>query len=309
MTELVDPSINPNILAQLDPNLLPSPNTKVTTTIKTYTYEIPGSGYPSTVSPKLSETVYSSNPSTPSKSFAYNKIENVSTQNVSSSYPRDYVRPASPDPVGFKKNYIETTTTTRNISNDGYGKTTPVPVRSGKETYHYTETKNVNNMTDYPTGYSSPVTGYPSPTTGRNINVYKETTTTKNLNHPNGYPNNNYPTGVNKTYIHETHTTRNVTNSPYPNGYPNNNLTESFDPRTGPKDMNITYKYTTHHTTTNNFKGHPHDEHDPLLPTPPFPTDGSEIDSKGPPKRLDELMAEFGNEVSELNFISLVKCN
>lgn len=318
----VDDSINPAILAQLDPNLLPTGNTKVTTTIKTYTYEIPGTGYPTAVSPKLSETVYSSNPSTPSRSFAYNKVENSSTQNLTTTnYPGDYIRPSSPQPVGFKKEYSKTTTSSRNVT-DGYRKPSPSPVRSNKETYVYNET---TQNTDYPSGYPS------SSPPGKHVNVYKETTTTKNINSGN-YPNNNYPSSpINKTYIiNETHT-RNINNE-YPNGYPTHpdpshtttvykydthttnyppkDLTESFDPRTGPphhnypkphdpREMNITYKYTTHHTTSNNYKGHPHDEHEPLLHTPPFPTDGSDgVDGKGPPKHLEELMAEIGNEVS-----------
>lgn len=295
----VDSSINPDILSQLDPNLLPAPNTKVTTTIKTYTYEIPG--YPPGVSPKLAETIYSSNQSTPSKSFQYNKVENTSSsQNVLTPYPGDYVRPVSPNPVGFKNKYLETTTTTTR-TDGGYGRPSPTPNRIGKESYVYNETKNIN---EYP----------PSPPTKH---VYKETTTTRNVN--NGYPNNNYPPGPgNKTYIiNETHTTRNVN---HPNGYPNDppptviykhdthtinnnypppkHMTETFNPKSGPgpQDMNITYKYTTHSTTTNNYKGYPN-ETEPLIHTPPFPTDGGDVDGKGPPKHLDELMAEFGNEV------------
>lgn len=44
--ETTTPDINPEILANLDPELMPTGNTKVTTTIKTYTYEIPGSDSP-----------------------------------------------------------------------------------------------------------------------------------------------------------------------------------------------------------------------------------------------------------------------
>lgn len=313
----VNDTINPAVLAQLDPGLLPSANTKVTTTIKTYTYEIPGAGYPQAVSPKLSETIYSSNPTTPSKSFQYNKIENHHHNVSNTSYPGDYIRPSSPQPVGFKNEYTSTTTS-RNVT-DNYGKPSPVPARSNKENYAYNET----TRTDYQRGYPSPTPA------SKHINVYKETS-----NRENGYPNNNYPNGpVNKTYIvNETHTTRNINNQYPPNGYPthpdppqtrviykhdthttntNNyppkHVTETFDPNLGPqnvypkepRDVNITYKYTTHHTTSNSYKGHPNDEMDPLLHTPPFPTDGNDgPESKGPPKKLEELMAEFGNEVN-----------
>lgn len=102
------PDIDPEVLAHLDPNLHPpglnivqvtkpsssslcwnnAGNTKVTTTIKTYTYEIPGSGnYPTKVREdttineqyldKLEKYAYSPNDTitTPSKSFVYNKVD------------------------------------------------------------------------------------------------------------------------------------------------------------------------------------------------------------------------------------------
>lgn len=79
VVETTTPDINPEILASLDPNLLPAGNTKVTTTIKTYTYEIPGTALASPGSGGGVETerlVYSPNQSatTPSKSFVYNKV-------------------------------------------------------------------------------------------------------------------------------------------------------------------------------------------------------------------------------------------
>lgn len=83
-----------------------------------------------------------------------------------------------------------------------------------------------------------------------------------------------------------------------------------------PKEpLNIHYSYKSTNTTQNRFAGGypPNDESQPLLPQK-FPTD----DSDGPPKRLDELMATIGNEVSitltqkpqkrEHNYLSVKKC-
>lgn len=65
VVETTVPGIDPEVLAHLDPNLRPPGNTKVTTTIKTYTYEIPGSGdYPTNLKKDVSvdeKYVYSPN--------------------------------------------------------------------------------------------------------------------------------------------------------------------------------------------------------------------------------------------------------
>lgn len=335
VVETINPEINPNVLAQLDPTLLPPANTKVTTTIKTYTYEIPGTGYPSAVSPKLSETVYSSNPSTPSQSFAYNKIENSSTSNVT-NYPAGglggYIRPVSPNPSGYSKQ-IETTTT-RNVNSDGrpiLGFESPSLTR---KTYSHEENNTSRQITDYPY-QRSPRSPKPKE---KQVHIYNETTTTNNINHPggqNGYPSNRYPEGSpatrHHTYIHETNTTNVSRNNGYPpyqdGGYPsrpngdttiiykqdsttNNNYegprhpyTETFDPKNVPPygnkppgdNVNVVYKYSTTHTSSNNYRGHPNEDSEPLLHPRPFPTGpGDRID--GPPKKLDQLMAEIGRE-------------
>ncbi|KAF5295873.1 hypothetical protein FQR65_LT10360 [Abscondita terminalis] len=242
VVETTTPDINPEILANLDPNLLPSGNTKVTTTIKTYTYEIPGSGY-QPVSPDSEKYVYSPNDSqtTPSKSFVYNKVENKDvvhypppqgenwkTENVyretTSSHSPLYQRPTSPRPSGTT--IIKETT--RNYQ-PGYHPDSPPP----KQTY-----------------------------------VYNETTTTRHVN--DGYPNDS------NTYEND------------PNRYPPHDRrpNEPYDPN----NVNITYKYTTHSSSAKGYP--PHDEAQPLLRPQPFPHDGVD----GPPKRVDELMANIGRE-------------
>lgn len=335
-TEIIEsnhPDINPNVLAQLDPNLVPPPNTKVTTTIKTYTYEIPGSGYPSAVSPKLSETVYSSNPSTPSQSFHYNKVENNSSSNVT-NYPNSYVRPVSPNPSGYSR-HVETTTTTRNVTSDGRPKLGFESPSLTRKTYIHDENNtSTTTRSDYP--YTR-IPRSPKPAE-KQVHIYNETTTTNvnqqppvNNNPMIRYPNES-PGSTHRTYIYETNTTNNVTRNGYPSnqdgGYPpkhgpdhttiiykqdtntNNNYggpnqPYTTDPRNGPPygykpgspgdNVNITYKYSSQSSTKNNYKGYPNDEAEPLL-SPRFPTGPNEqID--GPPKHLDKLLSEIGNEV------------
>jgi len=343
--ETSTPDINPEILAHLDPNLLPSGNTKVTTTIKTYTYEIPGSGYkPAAISPDSEKYVYSPNQSqtTPSKSFVYSKVENSDVTNTVTYPPPSeqswkanvyketvtsnqsappYQRPAPP--AGSDTTVIKETTTTRNYQ-PGYH---PYPDPPLKQTYVYNETTTTKNVNE----------GYPDDSLGRPVRrspvnreppqnetyIYKEThnTTTNKTAAPysNGYPPQE-PGSTTVIYKHDTHTS-NYGAPPRRQTPPNTtvlinksetNTTENYDPnrypgRPGdsprsrrpnepydPNNVNITYKYTTHSSTSNNYKGYPPgEESQPLLRPQPFPSDG-EID--GPPKRVDELMAKIGNE-------------
>lgn len=349
--ETTTPDINPEILANLDPDLLPSGNTKVTTTIKTYTYEIPGTGHKplSGMSPDSEKYVYSPNQSqtTPSKSFVYSKVENSDVTNTV-AYP-----PPSEQRTLKTNIYKETTTTNQSVA--PYQRPTPPP---GAETTVVKETTTTRN---YQPGHHV----YPdSSPPGKQTYIYNETTTTRNINE--GYPDEppshgrpvrqqDIPPHKDIYIVKETHnTTSNRTSGPYPNGYPpqepssktiiykhdthttnyapppprqtppnttviyktETNTTENYpypgrpddsprsrrpnEPPYDPNNVNITYKYTTHSTTSNKYGGHPPggEESQPLLRPQPFPHDG-ELD--GPPKRVDELMANIGNEV-RINF-------
>lgn len=377
--ETTTPEINPEILASLDPNLLPTGNTKVTTTIKTYTYEIPGTGYPSQVSPiDTDKYIYSPNQSqtTPSKSFIYNKVENNTlTRNVTDNAPL-YQKP-SPPVIGNDGTIIKETVTTRNYQ-PGYSPDHP----PNKHTYIYNETtttKNINENgrypSDYPVDNQRPIQGraphdtyiikethnttntvnQPYPTSGspyhnrdlpqspprQDTYIIKETHNTNVIN--DGYPRNqpHYPSNnpPNTTYIykemHNTNTTVNPQNPPtahYPIDRPKNTTiiyktdthttnvvdrdrdrpfpkddAETFDPNYPPypnagkgrpnEPINVSYKYSSHSTTTNKYKGgYPNEpEREPLLQPKPFPRDDTSID--GPPKKLDDLMANIGHEV------------
>lgn len=274
--ETVVPEIDPEVLAHLDPSLHPPGNTKVTTTIKTYTYEIPGSGdFPTNLATNTSTSidnekyVYSPNQSatTPSKSFVYNKIENKenSYYEQDSSYPL-YKKPTPPGGVLLKE-----TVTTRNYQ-PGYSPELNPP--SSHQTYIYNEnitTKNVNGYPPQPPPQPRQDTYIVKESSTTNINrneppvlrsytptnketyILKETnTTTVNKTEPpfseRGYPVYNPPDDRNPpgstTYIlKETHNTtnRNV-GPPYQNGYP---------PQEPGKT--VIYKHETH--TTNKTYG------------------------------------------------------
>lgn len=336
VVETTTPDINPEILSSLDPNLLPSGNTKVTTTIKTYTYEIPGSGY-TPVSPDSEKYVYSPNQSqtSPSKSFVYTKVENNDNTVVQYPPPQEenwktnvyretttsqsppYQRPTSPHPSGTtiirettrnyqpgyqpdpqpqKQTYIYNETTTTKHVNDGYpndpygrphypNEIQPVhrePPRN--ETYVYKETHNTTNRTT-PGPYRN---GYPPQEPGTTV-IYKHDTHT--TNYPPQPPPQKQPPN---TTIIINKTERNTFDNTDPNRYPphsgphDRRPTEPYDPN----NVNITYKYTTHSTNSNNYRGYPPEESQPLIRPQPFPHDGVD----GPPKRVDELMANIGHE-------------
>ncbi|CAH2006671.1 unnamed protein product [Acanthoscelides obtectus] len=186
--ETVVPDIEPEVLAHLDPKLRPPGNTKVTTTIKTYTYEIPGSGdYPTNLSTQTQEDtshVYSPNTSitTPSKSFVYNKVENKeNTTTYRSPTPTYKLR---------KDEYYEEKTVTDNYR--PYEKPAPPGGVVVKETI---------TTTNYQPGYSPELN---PPTRGQTY-MYNETTTTKNVE--NGRPNE--PININYSYK-STESSKNV---------------------------------------------------------------------------------------------------
>nr|CAI5844343.1 unnamed protein product [Callosobruchus analis] len=223
--ETVVPDIEPEVLAHLDPKLRPPGNTKVTTTIKTYTYEIPGSGdYPTNLSSQTQEDtsekhIYSPNTTitTPSKSFVYNKVENKENTTYQSPQPgyqlrkdeyyeektvtdnyRPYEKPAPPGGVVMKE-----TITTRNYQ-PGYSPELIPPTR--EQTYVYNETTTTKNLQNgYPPASTPKKDVYmlkesstttkneryvPPPATNRDTYILKETqnTTTVNRNEPSNLP-------------------------------------------------------------------------------------------------------------------------
>lgn len=313
IVETTTPDINPEILANLDPTLHPPGNTKVTTTIKTYTYEIPGSGnFPTNLDHNPDTTiekyVYSPNQTqtTPSKSFVYKKYENEHHEE-SVNYPADsswenrvlretttdnylpYKKPAPPGGL----NVVKETVTTRNYQ-PGYS---PVNVPTSNQTYIYNETTTSRNYDSLPSNpprqdtyikevHDRNVTNtreYAPPPVKQYIKEFNEMSTTVN-SYPPVEP-------VNKTvfYKHEEHTTEN-----FGPGYKHPNDVETFVPK--PQEpLNIQYKYKSESSTRNNYKtGYPPTNESQVLLPKPFPKNENEPD--GPPKKLDDLMATIGNE-------------
>lgn len=285
--ETTKPDINPEVLAHLDPHLLPSGNTKVTTTIKTYTYEIPGSNVATTEKESYNYTLNESQ-TTPSKSFVYSKNENAAEsaarysnkesrrdfeertyKEYSSSIP-PYQKPSSP--VQSDRTLIKETVTTRN----------------------------------YQPGYSPELQRRDQ---GKPAYVYNETTTTRNYNQNNEYPderrthtltketqtNIDYPPPV--IYKQETHTTNKYSPG---DGYRTREvevINANRPPYAGKpqkEPVNISYQYKSHSATTNNYRGEYNEEREPLLHPKPFPKDVEEFEV---PKKVDQLMATIGNEV------------
>lgn len=318
--ETTNPDINPQVLAGLDPEILPSGNTKVTTTIKTYTYEIPGNVDPDQYIQKaLQHSVnqyegQQSNQSitTPSKSFVYT-TKNYENASNASTLTRTGTRPVTPTSPHSDRKVIRETITTKNYHPDNKIYTDT----DGKRTYIYNETVKTRDYKDFipgsPSGRSTPnpvhQTGHVSrPHTPRNDTFqtreyHTETTTHRSSSRG---PREDSPDRTSlppvTTTIHKFDSMSNLNARQYPD-------VETFDPKHPPgngnvspvqqypvqvypeePEVNITYKYRSTTNTTNKYNTERYDN-EPILPRK-FPTDEVE----GPPKRLDDLMAQIGNE-------------
>lgn len=241
----VENSTGPNALRdiQLSDDILPKPKTKVTTTVRTYTYEIPEpeNSYPDRDPPKNTAMFY--------------KTER---NERSANYYQAQSPPVNPNhftPLSIQESPPHNTVYRHDITN----------------------ITNVNNTSSgSPQVPPGGVTIHPPHST----TVYKETINTTNKQYrsptPNNYPDNAYP-GHNHPYGHQPHP-----------GYPHQPNEPSV----------VVYKQTT--TNTRNVV-HPRPEREPLLH--PFPVDGpviTELDGS-PPKRVEDLMASFG-DTSEIHY-------
>ncbi|XP_053685034.1 uncharacterized protein LOC128734731 [Sabethes cyaneus] len=265
----------------LSDNILPRPNTKVTTTVRTYTYELPPD---SEINQTLSYRNDSFNQTTNTLPAGYPERDLSPTQHVNPSTKTILVK-------------NETINTSNNVQE--YPIPTmldhQLPPNTAKTIYYKKDTKQstTNYYPEhpngpYPTNFQAiegpPIGDHPPP---RPIK-YTESPT--------------YPPGQN-TYIYReerTNTNNNRYGSPVPIvEYPDRHGTYPRDPQ----PTTVTYKYSS--TTTNATRNvyPPPDEREPLLH--PFPTDGlppSEVDG-APPKRVDDLMATLG-ENGQITYMS-----
>lgn len=243
----VENSTGPSALrdVQLSDDILPKPKTKVTTTVRTYTYEIPENegGFQERDPPKNTAMFYKTERNERSANYAYRSQS--PPINSSNSFTPLSIQEAPPNNT--------TTVYKRDVTNNYTTNTAP-------------------GSPQIPPGG---VNVYPPQST----TIYKtETINTTNKQYRSPTPNN-YPD--NGPHVH--------------NHYPS----QGYPPQSGypPSEPSVVvYKQTT--TNTRNFV-HPRPEREPLLH--PFPVDGpiiTEVDSS-PPKRVEDLMASFGDVKSK----------
>lgn len=257
----------------LSEGILPRPNTKVTTTVRTYTYELPPDS-------ELNQTLSYRNES-------FNQTANT----LPVAYPDRSLSPTHHVNPNSKTVLVKNETI--NTSNNVQEYPVPtildhqLPPNTAKTIYYKKDTKQstTNYYPEHPSGPG------PHPTNFKAIGA------------PPVGDQPAYPPGPN-TYIYReerTNTANNRYGSPVPYGdYPDRNGT--YPPR-DPQPTTVTYKYssTTSNATRNIYP--PPSEREPLLQ--PFPTDGipqSEIDGN-PPKRVEDLMATLG-ENGQITYMS-----
>lgn len=304
----VENSTGPTALQdiQLSDDILPKPKTKVTTTVRTYTYEIPepdgGVIYPDRDPPRNTAVFYKTERNERSGGFyPNNQSPPVNTNNFPSLTIQEVPPPQN-----------TTTIYKYDVTNTSPGQPQPPPQ---------------NTTTVYKYDVTNTTIGQPQPPPQNTTTIYKYDVTNtipgqpQPQPQPQSYPHTHSqvpPGGItiyppqNQTTIYKTETI-NTTNkqyrSPTPNNYPDNGPpvnhypTQSYPPHSGyPHQPNepsvVVYKQTT--TNTRNIVN-PRPEREPLLH--PFPVDGpiiTEVDGS-PPKRVEDLMASFG-DTSEIHY-------
>ncbi|XP_023295670.2 mucin-5AC [Lucilia cuprina] len=307
----------------INEDILPVPGTKVTTTVRTYTYEIPANGViapPAATSNTLSR-----------KNIVYNTVQTNETNNVVQPHPVH----AIPQTVVY--NTESYSTLNRGIdkpivNNQSYevrehyetntlrNNTLPLQPRNQQPQSPPTDTTivyNINNTTTttterpgyphspnlspkpvaYTTGPHSPQSPpHSGPTTHRYF--YKESTNTINTVHggpggPGGSPGGPPSEPLLMTPKNATPTTTRPVGSYPPAGGP------GYPPNGNPPPGSVTYHYSSTTTNTNtNRRGPDYGTPSPhSMPPAPFPVDGVEypVGNGNPPQRVEELMQSFGN--------------
>ncbi|CAK9816474.1 hypothetical protein ANTQUA_LOCUS8966 [Anthophora quadrimaculata] len=288
-------------------NLAPGPNTKVTTTIKTYTYElpgppetyIPGGNVPGTVVLPGDQTITYTIPkgsSAVDKTISYQTM----TENAPAKKPTRY---GSPPPI-----------------TDVTKKSTTIH----QESKFYRE----EHLGGPPEQPSKPIYHSSSPPLENKTTIMRNE---KYYQVDGGYPNGHLP-GDRQDYpsttviyqnqpssINETHTTINRIEEHYPSrppssgryptpdkpGTPVNYYTTSPSSQTTPPQSTTTVYKFSNTTTTVPPNKNPED-HEVLLPKP-FPTENVQVcpskpvnNVQNPPKKLEDLMASFSDSEREV---------
>lgn len=317
----------------LQSNIMPPPGTKVTTTVRTYTYEIPGDNLPAP-SPTNQTVVYKttshnntlrSNTTTldrnrPERDIPGNEshiYRNETYNNTTNHYGPDGGYPETDRPTlsrpgpGKNVTYIHETYNTTNHLDGPPENDRPFPV-PGNEPPPVNKTvvykRNVRDTTTtYPGSNrpTSPLNGYPPNT---NVEIYKEdvTNTTNNLMHPPGGPsypppqNGHGPDGPPTTTYYYKHESTNTTNRRYgPPGSANSPRTNEppallpANEPLYPREPGTVTYKYSSQTTSKNTNRYP-DETDNLIKPAPFPvTQRPYTPNPTTPKRLEDLLSNF----------------
>lgn len=281
----------------LTEDILPVPGTKVTTTVRTYTYEIPSN--------------------TP------NNSNTLSRKNLTYNTPRDGVVDAMPIPRSVGPQTVIYNTESYTNLGGGQLEKPPLTNQNYELREHY-ETNTIRH-TDGPNPQQKqilPPTDHPGTQIEYNIHNYQ---TTENTTERTTYPPTNvrgpYPTTPTGPYLNNapgqrpiTHQyiykeTTNTINSIPQGGPPDGRLNEPIVvypkypvnagpyPRPHPDPSNtINYSYTTTTSTTGpNRRGPDYNTPSPTLPPAPFPLDGGQYPiTSNPPQRVEDLMESLG---------------
>lgn len=285
----------------LSGEILPLPGTKVTTTVRTYTYEIPG------------DAISTTNTLSRNHNIQYQKYSQNETNNM--LLPQSHTPTNLPSTVTY--NTESYSTLNKNIERPIVQSNTyeehehreanslraaNTPIQNNHPTVNERVTKNkivyninaMENDHSVETGQryiqNSPISGpvHSSPRTPpssygvppvTNRYFYKETSNTINTINGPGL-NNELPFKPSSNEIkmvpvnHPTHSDN------------------SYMPYGTPKTTTHMYKYTSD-TTTNTT--HDHISPNSTLPPAPFPVDGFDNLKANPPQKVEELMQSFGN--------------
>jgi hypothetical protein len=295
-------------------NIMPGPGTKVTTTIKTFTYEIPGDTQVSTNKHfKYQNDTYNTNNTTTfaerdvpppgSNQTTIYKTENYNTINRTDGYsgnpnnnrPRSPLpEPSSNQTVIYKRETRDTSSNVYSSPNREYPSSpidnsprSPLPEPSSNQTVIYKrETRDTSSNV-----YPSPNRGYPSSPPGQSTVIYKHdvTNTNTNVHHPpaGGVPvfphDPNLPAGhpgPKHTYLYkkEVNNTKNTVYGP-PGGppydrYPQNDYPNNALPPQGYPNEPSSTTYKYVNNTSTTTRNI-HGHPDDRQPLlAPFPTDG-----------------------------------
>ncbi|KAH8413635.1 hypothetical protein KR222_002392 [Zaprionus bogoriensis] len=308
----------------LSDGILPAPGTKVTTTVRTYTYEIP----PNAVVPGSSSTTSTINRSSTNNNTLNSSYRHHETHNSSQNYTQLSPSQLPPQTVVYNTESYSTLnppndrplisnqsyeirehkeTTTRGISPQprqlplrpaGSPPSVPPPNNTSRTiVYNIHKTDNVNNVISEPryphSPAHSPNYGAPHspaqpqqqlPPGGTNRYYWKETETTNTVNTIHGPPN-----GVGSPYppqepAHPAPLKLQLQPQAQPQPQPGNGY---------PPNTSYSYQYSSTTNTTNNRRG-PGPGPDYGSPSP-FPVDGVEypVANANPPQRVDDLMQSF----------------